>query len=170
MVTEAVAEMKGEPIRPPAEIKLDVPTDAYLPADYVAKEELRLEAYRRLAAVTTPAEVADIRAEWEDRYGPLPAPAEALLMVGSLRAECHRLGLTDITISADQARLAPLDLKLSQATRLRRLARDAKWKEDVRQLVVPIPRRTEPAEFLVGFLRELVPPVTDEPGTVASAP
>ena len=49
MVTEAVAEMKGEPIRPPAEIKLDVPTDAYLPADYVAKEELRLEAYRRLA-------------------------------------------------------------------------------------------------------------------------
>ena len=31
MVTEAVAEMKGEPIRPPAEIKLDVPTDAYLP-------------------------------------------------------------------------------------------------------------------------------------------
>ena len=53
MVTEAVAEMKGEPVRPPAEIKLDVPTDAFLPKDYVAKEELRLEAYRRLAAVTT---------------------------------------------------------------------------------------------------------------------
>ena len=79
MVTEAVAEMKGEPIRPPAEIKLDVPTDAHLPTDYVAKEELRLEAYRRLAAVTTPAEVDDIRTEWEDRYGPLPAAAEALL-------------------------------------------------------------------------------------------
>ena len=37
MVTEAVAEMKGEPIRPPAEIKLDVPTDAFLPADYVGQ-------------------------------------------------------------------------------------------------------------------------------------
>ena len=156
MVTEAVAEMKGEPIRPPAEIKLDVPTDAYLPPDYVAKEELRLEAYRRLAAVTSPAEVDDIRAEWEDRYGPLPAPAEALLTVGSLRAECHRLGLTDITISSDQARLAPIELKLSQTTRLRRLARDAIYKEDARQLVVrsrgapsrPVPRR---------FLRELVP-------------
>ena len=31
MVTEAVAEMKGEVVRPPAEIKLDVPTDAFLP-------------------------------------------------------------------------------------------------------------------------------------------
>ena len=74
MVTEAVAEMKGQPIRPPAEIKLDVPTDAHLPKDYVAKEELRLEAYRRLAAVMTPAEVDDIRTV-EDRHGPLPAAA-----------------------------------------------------------------------------------------------
>jgi transcription-repair coupling factor (superfamily II helicase) len=73
MVTEAVSEMKGEPQpEAPAEIKLDVPTDAYLPTDYVEKEELRLEAYRRLAAVTSAAEVDDIRAEWEDRYGPLP--------------------------------------------------------------------------------------------------
>jgi transcription-repair coupling factor (superfamily II helicase) len=158
MVTEAVAEMKGEPVKPPAEIKLDVPTDAFLPADYVAKEELRLEAYRRLAAVTTPAQVDDIRTEWQDRYGPLPAPAEALLTVGYLRAECHRLGVTDIVIAAGQARLAPLELRLSQATRLRRLSRDAIYKEDARQLVVPIPRRREPADFLVGFLRELVPP------------
>ena len=30
-------------------------------------------------------------------------------------------------------------------------------KEDARQLVVPIPRRKEPAAFLVAFLRELVP-------------
>ena len=157
MVTEAVAEMKGEPIRPPAEIKLDVPTDAFLPSDYVAKEESRLEAYRRLAAVTTPAQVDDIRVEWEDRYGPLAPAAEALLTVGYLRAECHRLGITDITISSDQARLAPLELKLSQSTRLRRLARDAIYKEDARQLVVPIPRRTEPAAHLVGFLRELIP-------------
>ena len=52
------------------------PTDAFLPPDYVAKEESRLEAYRRLADVTTQADVHDIRTEWEDRYGPLPEPAE----------------------------------------------------------------------------------------------
>ena len=104
MVTEAVAEMKGEPVKPPAEIKLDVPTDAFLPTDYVAKEELRLEAYRRLADVTTQADVDDIRTEWEDRYGPLPEPAEALLTVGRLRAECHRLGIVDMQITGSKAR------------------------------------------------------------------
>ena len=107
MVTEAVGEMKGEPEGEPSELKLDVPTDAYLPIDYVAKEESRLEAYRRLAAVTTATEVDDIRTEWEDRYGPVPPPAAALLTVGYLRAECHRLGLRDVSIASSQARLGP---------------------------------------------------------------
>ena len=163
MVTEAVSEMKGEPApRPPTEIKLDVPTDAYLPADYVAKEELRLEAYRRLAGVTSEAEVDDIRVEWEDRYGPLPEPAAALLQVGHLRAECHRLGINDIQIagsasSGGTAKLAPLELKLSETMRLRRLSKGAKYKEDLGQLVVPLPRNTDPSSFLAGFLRDLVP-------------
>jgi transcription-repair coupling factor (superfamily II helicase) len=157
MVTEAVAEMKGEPIAKPSEIKLDVPTDAFLPLDYVSKEELRLEAYRRLADVTSHAQVDDIRTEWEDRYGPLPDPAEALLMVGRLRAECGRLGIVDMQITTEQARLAPIDLKLSAATRLKRLSKGAIHKEDLRQLVVPIPRGRDAATFLVGFLQELLP-------------
>src|SRR5690606_22463243 len=116
-------------IKQPAELKIDVPSDAYLPTDYVSKEVSRLEAYRRLAAVTSQDEVDDIRAEWEDRYGPLPAPAEALLTVGRLRAECHRLGIVDLQITSNDARLMPLTLKLSHETRLKRLARNAKYKE-----------------------------------------
>ncbi len=163
MVTEAVSEMKGEP-QPdaPAEIKLDVPTDAFLPTDYVEKEELRLEAYRRLAGVTTQAEVDDIRTEWEDRYGPLPDPAVALLHVGYLRAECHRLGINDIQISGSAstggtAKLAPLELKLSETMRLRRISKGAKYKDDLGQLVVPLPRGVDASTFLAGFLRDLVP-------------
>ncbi|MGD9996687.1 MAG: transcription-repair coupling factor [Ilumatobacteraceae bacterium] len=157
MVTEAVGEMKGEPVKEPSEVKLDVPTDAYLPKDYVAKEELRLEAYRRLAGVMTPTEVDDIRVEWEDRYGPVPAAAEALLHVAHLRAECHRLGLRDVSITGSAARLAPLELKVSEGMRLKRLSRTAIYKDDQQQLVVPIPAGKDPALFLVGFLRELIP-------------
>jgi transcription-repair coupling factor (superfamily II helicase) len=163
MVTEAVSEMKGEPQpEAPAEIKLDVPTDAYLPTDYVEKEELRLEAYRRLAAVTSAAEVDDIRTEWEDRYGPLPEPAVALLHVGYLRAECHRLSINDIQISGSAstggtAKLAPLELKLSETMRLRRISKGAKYKEDLGQLVVPLPRGADASTFLASFLRDLVP-------------
>ncbi len=143
-----------------------MPTDSFLPADYVVKEELRLEAYRRLAVVTSAAEVDDIRTEWEDRYGPLPTPAEALLQVGYLRAQCHRLGIVDIQISAgpntsNTAKLAPVTLKLSETMRLRRLSKAAKYKEDFDsrggRLVVPLERGVEPSSFLVRFLDELIP-------------
>ncbi len=158
MVTEAVSEMKGEEQpKAPAEIKLDVPVDAFLPKEYVGKEELRLEAYRRLASVTTDSQVDDIRQEWEDRYGPVPAPAEALLMVGRLRAECHRVGLRDISLMGQQARLAPLELKTSAMMRLRRVARDAIYKEDQQQLVIPLKKGADPAATLVAMLRELIP-------------
>ncbi len=157
MVTEAVAELKGEELREPAEVKLDVPVDAHLPKDYVTKEELRLEAYRRLATVTTAAEVDDIRAEWEDRYGPVPEPAARLLTIGLLRAECHRTGVRDVSITGNQARLAPLHLRTSEVMRLRRLARDAIYKEDAGQLVVPLRRSDDPAARLVALLTELVP-------------
>ena len=167
MVTEAVSEMKGEEQREPSEVKLDVPTNAHLPASYVPQEELRLEAYRRLAGVTSDADVNDIRAEWEDRYGPLPEPAESLLMISRLRADCHRIGLRDISITSNQARLGPIDLKTSETLRLRRLARDAIVKEELKQIIVPIKRGVDPATFLVGLLRELIPPVVQPIGSLA---
>ena len=42
--------------------------------------------------------------------------------------------------------------------RLRRLSRGAKYKEELAQLVVPLPRKQDPSQYLVRFLRDLVPP------------
>ncbi|MDP8937594.1 MAG: DEAD/DEAH box helicase, partial [Actinomycetota bacterium] len=165
MVSEAVAELKGEEVRPPAEVKLDLPVDAHLPPDYVGGEEQRLEAYRRLAAVTTQAEVDDIRAEWLDRYGPLPGAAVALLAVAALRAECVRTGVREVTVVRGTARISPLVLKTSQRIRLQRLSREAVFKEDLDQLIVPVRRGADPTAAVVTLLRELVPP---EPAAVAA--
>ncbi|MEY2475336.1 MAG: hypothetical protein QOG87_651 [Actinomycetota bacterium] len=157
MVSEAVAELKGEEIREPAEIKLDLPVKAHLPRDYVSREDLRLEAYRRLATVSTQAEVDDVRTEWEDRYGPPPEPAQALLAVGRLRAECARTGVREVTVAKDVARISPLELKASQRIRLQRLHPKAVYKEDLSQLVVPLPRGSDPAAFLLDFFAAMVP-------------
>jgi transcription-repair coupling factor (superfamily II helicase) len=65
--------------------------------------------------------------------------------------------LRDVSIASNQARLAPLALKTSAEMRLHRLSRGAIFKPDSQQLVVPIKAGAEPANFLVEFLRELVP-------------
>ncbi|HQY97849.1 MAG TPA: transcription-repair coupling factor, partial [Phycicoccus sp.] len=51
LVGEAVANYRGDTDEAPAEIKIELPVDAHLPHDYVPGERLRLEAYKKLAAV-----------------------------------------------------------------------------------------------------------------------
>jgi transcription-repair coupling factor (superfamily II helicase) len=165
MVNEVVAELKGEEAREPAEIKLDLPLDASLPKAYVPKEELRLEAYRRLAAVATEAAVADIRVEWEDRYGPVPEEAAALLDVARLRAESARLDLREVNVVRTTgfgaptwtARLSPVKLKVSEEIRLKRLVPKAVYKPDLAQLVVPVKGGRGVALELVDLLESLFP-------------
>ncbi len=179
MVSEAVSELKGEPRPRPADLSLDLPDAAHLPPTYVEAEDVRLEAYRRLAAVRTVDGVMDVRREWEDRFGPVPAPATALLDVALLRVECLRLGVTELSVSAPRfggaegspvrggrtggravARMTPVTLPASAEVRLRRLAPAATYQDEVHRLSVPL----TPAEgtgtyapALVAFLRELVP-------------
>ena len=170
MVSEAVAELKGEELREPAEIKLDLPMHANLPPDYVSKEELRLEAYRRLAAVTTHQEVDDIENEWLDRYGPVPDAARALLEVAHLRAECARTGVREVAVARDVIRLAPLSLKASQAIRVQRLYPKAVYKEDLGQVVMPLPKGVTAAEHVRAFLSTVVPDEAPEaaPTTISA--
>jgi transcription-repair coupling factor (superfamily II helicase) len=162
MVTEAVGELKGEPVAEPVEITVDVPVDANLPRNYVERDDVRMEAYRRLAAVTEPADVEDIRAEWEDRYGPPPPPAVALLDVARLRVECVRLGIRSVTVQHGTARIVGLTLRESQKVRLRRLVSRAVAKDDG-EVVVPVvvPAR-EVASALVDLLAELIPEEVDD--------
>jgi transcription-repair coupling factor (superfamily II helicase) len=167
MVTEAVAELKGEPVREPAEIKLDLPFDAHLPTDYVPREDLRLEAYRRLATVVSDEQVDDIRAEWSDRYGPPPPPAEALLSVAGLRAECARLGIREVNVAkgagagfggpAWVVRLSPITLKVSEEVRLKRLVKGAVYKAEAGQLQLPLARPEVDADEIVAAMRQLFP-------------
>ncbi len=165
MVNEAVAELNGEPVKVPAEIKIELPVDAHLPADYIGREDLRIEAYRRLAAVEDPQTVQDIRTEWVDRYGPVPAPAEALLDVAMLRATCHRTGVREVTVvkspafskSAYVARLSPLPLKTSQTMKVQRLFKGAVVKADIEQVQLPLAKASTAAAVLVEALGTIVP-------------
>ena len=122
MVTEAVDELTDTKREVTDDVQIDLPVTAHLPREYVARDDVRMEAYRRLAAVATPADVEDVRAEWTDRYGPPPAPAAVLLDVARLRAECLRLGIHAVSVQKGRARFDGWELRKSQEVRLQRLS------------------------------------------------
>ncbi|MGP0030559.1 MAG: transcription-repair coupling factor [Acidimicrobiales bacterium] len=166
LVAEAVAEARGEARPSPPTVALDVPGDAHLPKEYVAAEDARLEAYRRLASASSDADVEDIGAEWVDRYGPLPEAAGGLLALARLRTAAMSRGIREITQSPVRpsgsrqpvARITPVRLPASAQVRLRRLAPGASYKEDGAQLLVPIPPGERAADVVRQLLEDLVAP------------
>jgi transcription-repair coupling factor (superfamily II helicase) len=174
MVTEAVAELKGETPPETVDVKVDVPVDAYLPTDYVEREDLRLEVYRRIAAVTTPSELEDVRAEWVDRYGPVPAPAEALLAVARLRVAALRAGITEISVAkgpgfggpAYVAKLSPARLPASKTVRLNRLYKGSTYRAEAGVLQLAIAKKgttnTHVVDALGLAIDDLWPPAEGE--------
>jgi transcription-repair coupling factor (superfamily II helicase) len=158
LVTEAVGELKGEPPPEVFEVVIDVPLDAHLPREYVSRDDVRMEAYRRLAAVTDRTDVEDVRAEWLDRYGPPPPPAEALLAVARLRAECVRIRATSVSVQKGMARIEGVGLRESQKVRLRRLVPRAAVKEDG-EIAIPLGVAADQVpDRLIELLQELIPP------------
>ena len=166
MVAEAVAEARGERPPPPVSLSIDVPGDAHLPTDYIAQEDARLEAYRRLAGTLTDDDVDDVAEEWVDRYGPLPPAAEGLIELARLRVACLRLGIDELSVmparpgmrSVPLARISPLVLPVSAQMRARRLLGERAYDEGSKTLKVELTaRRSAPSE-LRALLDDLVPP------------
>jgi len=164
MVNEAINDLNGETKAEDVEIKIELPLDANLPADYVEREDLRLDAYRRLAEVKSFTDVDDIAAEWVDRYGPVPDAAGALLDIARVRAECVRTGVTDISVTKSTgfggpplvARISPLKLPQSKQMRLERLYKGAVYKNES-QLQLPIKAGRAMIATLLEAFTQMVP-------------
>ncbi len=114
----------------------------------------------------------DIGAEWADRYGPLPAPAEGLLALARLRASAMARGISEIAMSSVRpagtrqrvVRVSPVTLPASAQVRLRRLAPGATYREDMAQLLVPIADGEPAADTVRRMIEELIPSGDAGPG------
>ena len=70
MLGQALAEAKGEaPAPDKSDCLIDITVDAYIPENYIPEASGRIEAYKRIAAVSTPEDAADVLDELIDRYG-----------------------------------------------------------------------------------------------------
>ncbi|ADG89829.1 transcription-repair coupling factor [Thermobispora bispora] len=143
MMAEAVEEQKsklsGQAPKERPEVKVELPINAHVPHEYVTSERLRLEAYKRIAAIESEEDIAAVREELTDRYGRPPQEVENLLEVARFRIKAREAGLTDVTLQGRQIRFSPVTLKDSQRVRLQRLYPKAIYKQATEILLVPVP-------------------------------
>ena len=96
LLEEAVLEEKGEKPRTSTDCTIELLVNANLPEKYVADSGQRVDLYRRIAAIHTESDRADLLDELIDRFGEPPASAVALCDIALLRANAATQGITEI--------------------------------------------------------------------------
>ena len=97
LLNDAVLEQQGKRAEIMPECAADLTVSAYIPERYVPAAEQRMDLYRRIAAIRTDGDAAELMDEMLDRFGDVPAAVKALLDVALLRAAAAGAGICDIT-------------------------------------------------------------------------
>ena len=116
LLENSIRQLKNQPQRATLEVSVDLPWRAYLPRDYVSGQQMRIEVYRRLARIRRPERLEDFRQELQDRFGPLPEPAQWLLRLGELRLLASRWQVVSIHLEQVDA-ASPTDVVLRYRSR-----------------------------------------------------
>ena len=115
LLKQAVTKLKGEKARPRLEVVLRLDfvvtreaeygtpasslgpvAPAFLPASYIAEAQPRIQAYRKLAEVSSQEALDALRKTWRDRFGPLPAAAENLLALTEIKVAAGARKITQV--------------------------------------------------------------------------
>ena len=97
IVPEAIAAAKGEAPPPDkSDCLVDITVDAYLPEEYIPDAPGRIEAYKRIAAITNREDAGDVLDELIDRYGDPPRSVQGLVDISLVRVTAARAGVEEI--------------------------------------------------------------------------
>ena len=107
LLNEAVLEEKGEKIAPPAECKLSLDFNAFLPEKYVRSASQRMSLYKRIALIRNQDDHDDITDELVDRYGDLPLPAKNLLLIALIRGNAINCKVESVEQDGSSFRIHP---------------------------------------------------------------
>lgn len=104
MLNEAVRRMKGAGLQTEEDFETvaDIQIDAFIPDSYIRNEALKLDIYRRIAAVESVDEKDDMLEELIDRFGEPPKSVQNLLDITVLRSRAHALYIREIQSRPDR--------------------------------------------------------------------
>jgi transcription-repair coupling factor (superfamily II helicase) len=105
LLDEAIREIEGKPLtaeESSREPEIKAPFPAFLAEEYVPDVHQRLSLYRRFSGAATDAELDDLEAELQDRFGPLPIEALNLLWLIRIKQLLKSFGIDTLTVGPER--------------------------------------------------------------------
>ena len=92
--------------------------DAFIPESYIESTILRIDAYRKIAAIMTEEDSQDVIDEFIDRYGEPPKPVMGLINIALVRNSAASAGVKEITQRGEKAIFSMRELSPETAAKL----------------------------------------------------
>lgn len=162
LLSQAINELKGEPAEEEFNLPpVSLPLDAHIPERYIPSEAERILIYKKLTAVRNKADVDDLQAELEDRYGDPPRAVWNLLALLRLRLRCKEVGIGTINTERNRIvlRFSGTHLEPDAVTKLSRTYLQYEfYTERVVMVIADTPAKTLTAvEGMVEILAKSLP-------------
>ena len=140
MLDQAVGALAGDAAdEAPEPVRMDVPVDAYVPAEYVPYEAAKIEVHRRVSGAREIADLILLREELDDRFGPVPEPLENLIRMQDARIKLGRAGARAVTFRAGRLAVSPIELDSVGAKALRAELPEAVYESGRSTVAVRVP-------------------------------
>ena len=79
-----------------SEVLMEMEYTGFIPDSYIINPQIKMEIYKKIAAVTDDAEFDSVLAELADRFGPIPEEVSSLLALAEIRIICRKLSIKSI--------------------------------------------------------------------------
>ncbi|MBQ3553620.1 MAG: transcription-repair coupling factor [Clostridia bacterium] len=102
LLSESVDELSGKPKEEPWSPVVDMTVEAYIPPRYIKNHSMRLDIYKKIAAVEDSQDYMDVLDEMIDRFGEPPASVVALLDVAVMKALAKQAMFSEISYNGEK--------------------------------------------------------------------
>lgn len=115
MLSEAVAQQKGETPQLAAECMVDIRVGAHIPEEYIENLAQRIDIYKKIAGIADDEDAMDVIDELIDRFGDPPEAVKGLVDVALVRNTAALMGMKEISQRGDKILFYPETMDMEKA-------------------------------------------------------
>lgn len=106
------------------EVLMELEYTGFIPDTYIINPQIKMEIYKKIAAVMTDEEFDAVLAELSDRFGPIPDEVSSLLALAEIRILCNKLSISAIKERQGEVRVDFMQVSKLSIDKVLKLIKD----------------------------------------------
>jgi transcription-repair coupling factor (superfamily II helicase) len=128
LLQEAVEKLNDAAFESETEVLLELEYTGFIPDTYITSPQIKMEIYKKIASLSAESDIALMRHELLDRFGPVPGELGSLLALADIRRLCKNLQILSLKEHDGVARVEFGHLARVSVDKVLRLIKDSRGK------------------------------------------